>query len=72
MTDGKHRSALLPWFIGIAVIAAVDAYIAYLLFATDCAAPTVPRLIVVVILPVVYIALMYLTFKSQNGRSAGP
>lgn len=72
MANAHPRNVLVPWFIGIAIIAVVDAYVAWLLFATECGAPTVPRLLVVVVVPAVYLVLMYLTLKSQNGRAARP
>jgi hypothetical protein len=62
------RSRLFPWYVGIGVIAALEAIIAYLFFSASslCASP-IPQLFVLllVVLPVVYLGLMYLTLKSQ-------
>ncbi|MGE0417116.1 MAG: hypothetical protein AB7O80_09945 [Acetobacteraceae bacterium] len=55
-----------PWFIGLGVIAVVDLYIAYQFFATRCEAPGIAQFLVLVAVPGVYLALMYLTFKSQR------
>lgn len=65
MISRKPRNVLTPWIIGLIVIVAVDAYIAYLFYATDCQAPGIAQVLVVVVIPVVYLFLMYLTFKSQ-------
>jgi hypothetical protein len=67
VADDRKRNVLLPWYIGIAIILLVDVYVGYLMFATDCPAPPVPRLFVLVLIPGVYLVLMYLTLKSQNG-----
>tara|TARA_B100000614_G_scaffold260956_1_gene289175 strand:- start:1917 stop:2102 length:186 start_codon:yes stop_codon:yes gene_type:complete len=57
----------MPWFIGIAIIALVDIFIGYRMFATNCPAPAFPEFMVLVLVPGVYLVLMYLTLKSQNG-----
>jgi uncharacterized membrane protein len=63
----KH-SRLYPWYVGIAVIVAFEALFAYLFFAHSppCASPA-PQLFVLllIVLPVVYLTLMYLALKSQ-------
>jgi hypothetical protein len=63
-----HRSRLYPWYIGIAIIAAFELMIGYLFFASGspCAAP-IPQLFVLLllVLPAVYLTLMYLTLRSQ-------
>ena len=66
MISSKSRNVLTPWIIGLIIIAAVDAYVAYLFYATDCQAPGIAQMLVVVVVPVVYLALMYLTLKSQR------
>lgn len=65
MVEIARRNPLLPWYIGLAIIVIVDAYIAYTFFATGCAAPVFAQFLVVVAIPVVYLVLMYLTLKSQ-------
>lgn len=59
------RNALMPWYIGLVVIAIVDAYIGYQFFATGCEAPAIAQFLVVGVVPGIYLALMYLTFRSQ-------
>ena len=66
MISPKPRNVLTPWIIGLIIIAAVDAYVAYLFYATNCQAPGIAQVLVVVVIPVVYLALMYLTLKSQR------
>jgi len=65
MSGTSPRNSLLPWYIGLVILALVDAYIAYQFFATRCEAPALAQFLVLVAVPGVYIVLMYLTFKSQ-------
>jgi hypothetical protein len=61
-------SRLFPWYVGIGIIAAFEAIIAYLFFSASapCGSP-MPQLFVLllIVLPVVYLSLMYLALKSQ-------
>jgi len=66
MTQERKRNVLLPWFIGIVIVLLVDGWIAYRMFATACPAPGIVEMIIVIVLPAVYLGLMYLTFKSQD------
>ena len=61
-----QRNPLLPWFFGLVVIAVVDAYVAYWFYSSNCQAPGLAQLLVLVAVPGVYLALMFLTFKSQT------
>ena len=65
MADFERRNPLMPWFIGLFIVVVADLYVAYIFFTGQCQAPVIAQVIVVFILPVVYLALMYLTFKSQ-------
>lgn len=65
MADAPHRNPLMPWFIGLLIVFAADLYVAYIFFSGQCQAPVIAQILVVVIIPVVYLGLMYLTFKSQ-------
>lgn len=56
----------MPWYIGLSVIVLAVAYVGYQMFFVGCPAPTFVELIVLIIIPVVYMALMYLTFVSQK------
>lgn len=62
---GKRRN-LLPWWIGGAIILVVDVWIAFRMFSTSCPAPGFVEGLVIVVVPAVYLGLMYLTLKSQN------
>lgn len=63
-----QRSRLFPWYVGIAIIVAFEIIFAYLFYATaaPCATP-IPQLftLLLIVLPAVYLTLMYLTLKSQ-------
>jgi hypothetical protein len=64
--DNRGNFSLLPWYIGLAIIAVVDAFIGYLFYSTRCEAPGLAQVLVLVAVPGVYLVLMYLTFKSQS------
>jgi len=61
----RHHSRLFPWYVGIAVIAAFELVIGLRFFGPACQAQTIPQLLVLVGLPVVYLSLMFLALKSQ-------
>lgn len=63
-----RHSQLFPWYVGIAMIAAFEAICAYLFFAapSSCGPQAAPIfLILLIVLPIVYLVLMYLALKSQ-------
>jgi len=66
MAGTKARNRLLPWYVGIVIIAAVDIWVASRLFSNACEAPGIVAAGVVVVIPAVYLVLMYLTFESQS------
>ena len=65
------RNRLTPWYVGLAIVAITDLIVGYLFFTNACSAGAAtgvasPLLVVIfVILPAVYLALMYITLKSQ-------
>lgn len=61
-----RRNPLLPWYIGLIIIAIVNVYIGYQFYATKCEAPGLAQILVLIVVPGVYLVLMYLTFKSQD------
>jgi len=68
MSASAKRSKLLSWYIGAAIILAGVMYLAEELIATP--APTLLEFGVLVVIPSVYLTLMYLTLKSRpDGRS---
>ena len=66
MTGITQRPRLMPWYIGLGVIVLAVAYVGYQMFFVGCPAPTFVELIVLIVIPVVYMVLMYLTFVSQK------
>lgn len=66
MNQIVRRNRLLPWYVGIVVILAAVFYVGYQMFFVGCPAPTIVELGVLVLIPVVYLGLMYLTFVSQE------
>jgi hypothetical protein len=61
-----RRNRLTPWYVGIAIVILGIIYVGYQMIATNCAAPPIAILGVLVVIPVVYLVLMYLTFVSQE------
>ena len=66
MEQTRHRNPLLSWYIGAAIIAVADVWVARELFSSACQAPGLVAAGVVVVIPGVYLALMYLTLRSQD------
>jgi hypothetical protein len=65
-SQSRRRNPLMPWWIGLAIIVAVVAFLAYRFTFLECGAMTgALEFLVLGILPAVYLALMYITFKSQ-------
>ena len=64
MPDQRNR--LLPWYIGLVIILAAVAYVGYQFYATKCQATGLAGFLVLIVLPAVYLALMYLTLRSQD------
>jgi len=61
-----RRNRLLPWWIGLGIIAVADAFTAYQFYATRCEATGLAQILVLLVIPGVYLLLMSLTFKSQE------
>lgn len=61
-----RNNRLMPWYIGMVVILAAVIWVGYQMWATSCPAPTFIQIGVLTVIPVVYLALMYLTFVSQK------
>jgi len=66
MNQVVHRNRLAPRYIGIAVVLAAVIYVGYQMWAGSCPAPTIIEIGVLTVIPAVYLALMYLTFVSQE------
>ena len=61
-----RRNVLMPWYVGMLIIAPVDIWVAKRLFSDACQAPSIVAAGVVIVIPAVYLVLMYLTLKSQR------
>jgi hypothetical protein len=66
MAAKTKRDRLLPWYIGMAIVVASVLFVGYRMYATSCPAPTFLELFVLLVIPAVYLVLMYLTFISQK------
>jgi hypothetical protein len=66
MNQAVRRNRLLPWYIGIAIVILGELYIGYEMFYVGCPAPVMLELAVLIVIPIVYLTLMYLTFVSQD------
>lgn len=65
MAATRGRNRLLPWTIGLIIIAIVDVYTGYVFIQTGCQAPGNAQFLVLFAVPAVYLVLMYMTLKSQ-------
>lgn len=61
----QKRNRLTPWYIGMAIVLAAIGFTFYRLMTNQCAEPAVEYAVLLVV-PAVYLALMYLTFTSQQ------
>jgi hypothetical protein len=62
----RRRNSLTPWYVGIVIILACVLFVGYRMWAGSCPAPTIIELGVLIVIPTVYLALMYLTFRSLD------
>lgn len=60
------RNRLTPWYIGVVVVFASVIYIGHKMWTGNCPEPGMLGFVVLIIIPTVYLALMYLTFISQE------
>ncbi len=61
-----RRDRLAPWYIGISIIILTESYVGYKVWNDSCSQAFLPVLALLIVLPVVYLTLMYLTFTSQK------
>jgi len=61
----KHHSRLYPWYVGVATIAVFELFIGFMFFGPACRAAAIPQILILVVLPVVYLALMFVALRSQ-------
>ncbi len=62
----QRRNRLTPWYIGMAIVLAAVMFVGWRMWAGNCPAPTFVEIGVLVVIPVVYLVLMYLTLVSQD------
>jgi hypothetical protein len=65
MEPTSKRNRLLPWYIGLVINLVVIAFVGGRMYAGECSAPMILELGVLLVVPAVYLGLMYLTFASQ-------
>lgn len=65
MTPSSARKPVKAWVFGLIAVAVIDVYLAFLFFGSACSAPALPQFMVLIVLPAIYLALMYLTLKSE-------
>ena len=64
--ESHKRNRLTPWYVGLLIILAAVAFVAYRMWATNCGISMGLEILVLAVMPAVYIVLMYLTFISQE------
>jgi hypothetical protein len=65
MSGTSPRNRLLPWIIGLVIIVVAIGTAAWLLSVSTCGATVATIALVLLVMPAVYLALMYLTLTSQ-------
>ncbi|CFX25069.1 exported protein of unknown function [Candidatus Filomicrobium marinum] len=66
MERPPKRNRLTPWYIGLVITLAAVAFVGGRMYAGECSAPLFVELGVLLVIPAVYLTLMYLTFISQD------
>ena len=65
-TSETRRPRLMPWSIGAVIILAAVLFVGYRMATSECGLSVPLELGVLVVIPLVYLVLMYLTFVSQE------
>ncbi|MFD1940655.1 hypothetical protein [Paradevosia shaoguanensis] len=65
-TIKHHRNRLLPLYIGFVMILGAVGYVAWHMYTIDCGITPVAVFLVLGVVPIIYLALMYLAFVSQE------
>ena len=61
--QGIAPKYLASWIIGAVIVLLADGWVAYRMFQPDCVAPGIAEFIVLVIVPLVYLTLMFITLR---------
>lgn len=65
MLQAHKRNPLRSWYIGLVLTVISVGIAAWQMYATGCSAPPIAIAIVLLVIPTVYLTLMYLALKSQ-------
>lgn len=66
MGDPKHHNQLKPWYIGVSVIVFSNLIFLYYIMNHECRIPNFFIVGLLVLLPAIYLTLMYAAFRSQQ------
>lgn len=66
MSGTTRRNRLMPWYIGLVLILATLTFAGWELVSGGCGAPPATLIIALIVMPAVYVGLMYLTLTSQE------
>lgn len=64
MAQSSPGKPVIAWIIGLVIVAAIEIYLAVLFFGSACSAPALAQFMILIVLPAVYLFLMYVTLKS--------
>ncbi|MCB2108126.1 MAG: hypothetical protein KDE14_10515 [Rhodobacteraceae bacterium] len=65
MIESHKRNPLISWYVGLVLVIVGVGYVARQMYITNCEAPAAAIFIILGAIPLIYLALMYLTLKSQ-------
>lgn len=66
MSGTVKRNRLVPWTIGLVVIVLAVIYAGWNMLSSECAVPAPTLFIALLVMPAVYVVLMYMTLTSQE------
>lgn len=66
MALSQSDKPVTAWIVGLIVVAIVEIYLAFTFFGSACSAPALAQFMVLIAVPGVYLALMYVTLKSGS------
>jgi len=66
MTTIAPRNRLMPWYIGMLIVVSAVIYVGYQMYTADCTITAPVGFLVLLVIPIVYLTLMYLTLTSQD------
>ena len=65
MAPAYSQKPLTAWILGLVIVAGIEAFLVHTFFGTACNAPALAQVVVLVLLPAVYLVLMYLTLMRE-------